>query len=436
MTILLTAACVTLALGLLLLLMGLAGRRAPEPGGFGVVSDDPNAPQPSGAEPPATTRRKVRPVPLLLGLVLAIAGGVGVGLILREGLASDRLDEWVLQRWPAGMLVSDLSLEDSRRRNAAHRELTRRYEADELDEELEHELTNRYIAYLGEDLRFRGSVPAVVEVDLGRSRRDGHIEDAEWGRLVAERSPLRAQLPRRAAMTEPMEVGVGAGLDDPLAPAWILIRFTGMRFGEQELEVPQSIIVAANPNWRMATPEEADEWMMSRGFDIPVRRMVGVEQEVPAEVLQALGAGTHDFVLSAHVYAFDPEETPAPAELLASQSADQQQSPEPGPMNPAVVSARITPEQAEQLIPKAIGNAERPIERRIQLLTAEEQAEMERQREEARQRRAAAGGEGAGGRPMGNAAGAVAPRRPTGDGATTDPTTNPTTGPSTRPAGE
>src|SRR5690606_32140730 len=135
-----------------------------------------------------------------------------------------------------------------RRRNAAHRELTRRYEADELDEELEHELTNRYIAYLGEDLRFRGSVPAVVEVDLGRSRRDGHIEDAEWGRLVAERSPLRAQLPRRAAMTEPMEVGVGAGLDDPLAPAWILIRFTGMRFGEQELEVPQSIIVAANPN--------------------------------------------------------------------------------------------------------------------------------------------------------------------------------------------
>src|SRR5690606_40928293 len=60
----------------------------------------------------------------------------------------------------------------------------------------------------------------------------------------------------------------------------------------------QSIIVAPNPNWRMATPEEADEWMMSRGFDIPVRRMVGMEQEVPAEVLQALGAGTHDFVLS------------------------------------------------------------------------------------------------------------------------------------------
>ena len=182
MTILLTAAAVLLVLGLVLMFLGITGRRDVREPAIPTTADaGPPGTAPAGNVDyaPVTSRssRKMRTVPLIFGLLLALAGGIGLALILREGLESDRVDRWMLTKWPAGSLAGDLDDPDPVTTHEAKVELKRRYEAGELSEDVERSLAERkmrkVLAAPGDE-----SAPYhIVDVDLGEARKKGLIED-------------------------------------------------------------------------------------------------------------------------------------------------------------------------------------------------------------------------------------------------------------------
>lgn len=377
MVILLTFSLVLLGLGLTLLVMAFTGRRPSTPSDL-----PPGSPEAYQAELAEAGKRRLRPIPLVLGLILAIAGGIGAAMILQG--PESKYDDLVLGYWPANRLVDDLNSDDPARRSDAFRELSRRNEENSLSSGALDRLIDRQIAKLTNSTEApEAPIPnaPVVEIDLVKARKENRIEPDRWADIVARTSPLRLDVPRRAALDDPMQLRLVASLGDPTAPAWVIIKVESLLMNQKPIELPPPVAVAPNPDWTPPPPPEpvdpnqasdggaAAFGVGGRGPRPVIRRVVRYETPVPAEVLAAIGAGTHPVTGKIRVYAFDSTVVPPPLELLTDTAtgAGRGQPPPAPDVVAAVLSAQLTPEQFNALTAKSMATWEWPLDRRVEL---------------------------------------------------------------------
>lgn len=374
MVILLTFSLVLLGLGLTLLVMAFTGRRPSKPNDL-----PPGSPEAYQAELAEAGKRRLRPIPLVLGLILAIAGGIGAAMILRG--PEQKYDDLVLSQWPAGWLVDDLNSEDPARRSDAFRELSRRNEEHSLSDSATDRLISRHIANLTNDTTSPEAPmrnAPVIEFDLVKARRENRLDAQRWTKYIARSAPLRLDVPRRVESGQPLQLRFDASLVDPTAPAWVIVQVEPLTIGGKPMELP-AVAVAPNPQWTPPPPPEpveqdADQLAIGgAGGPRPpvVRRVVRYPYPVPAEILEALGKGTHPVVGKIHVYAFDADVVPAPTELLsdAATGLPRRQQAE-GELVAAVLSAQLTREQFEQFVAKAHAKHEWPVNRQVEVRDA------------------------------------------------------------------
>ena len=356
----LTLSLVVLGAGLTLLILAFARRKA-----TGEQSDLPVE---------APNARRIRPVPLALGLLLAIAGGVGAGVILSGD--PETYDHKVLAMWPADWLVTDLNHDDSKRRSDAYHELTRRYEAGTLPDDAHRRLVARRMAWFTADYKApeapKPQYP-VVEVDIVKARNLNLLSADVWASYVARRFPMRLDVPQRAEAGQPIAFRLDASLDDPMAPAWVIVKVESLKISDKALDPPPPVAVARNPDWTMPPPaivEAGGGGSMLGPVERPpvLRRVVRYPYNVPAELVSAMGEGEFPVVAEFTIYAFDSAKTAPPTELMndAATGVPRRQRAEED-LQAAVLSAQLTAEQFEQLRPKADGSHKWSLKRQIRI---------------------------------------------------------------------
>ena len=385
----LTVFLVVLGVGLTLIVISLRGRKASS--------------EAVGAEEPAQgAKRRIRLVPLVIGLILSLVGGIGAGRVLTGD--ADDYDRWVLAQWPADWLVDDMNSMDMRTRYEATNELDRRYRAGALSEAVERRLVARKIAHmLGDTTSPEAPMPAsfVIDVDLVKARRSELLSSKEWSEFVAQASPLRLDVPRSAPSGQEIPMRLDVSLFDHQAPAWVIVYVDSLTIGGKEVELPPAVAVAGNPQWTPPPPQEAPEPSETPqaqgpgggGTPPPVlRRVVRYPYTVPAELATSLGDGTFPVAGSITVLAFDSEEVPPPLDLMTDEATGvprRQRASED--LVAVALSAQLTAEQLDQFRSRALGTHTWKINREIRIgsapasqpSTRPEQAEQEEQQEQA-----------------------------------------------------
>lgn len=371
MIIFLTTAVVLLGLGIALTLMGLSGRKKPVD-----IDGDGDA---------DTTARHMRPIPLVLGLILLIAGGVGTFMIFSEGLESPKYDNYVRGWTPAGSLVAQLDDDRQTDRMDAQRELDKRYKAGQLSTDVRAQLSRRWAANkIGDDENpdMPKYADSLVEIDAPAERKAGNISDESWTLVLAGWVPKRLSVPDSVNLGEGLPLNYMVGLGDAPQKIWALARFEELSFAGKDIPLPDSVIVVPNPNLVVpefgegqgeATPVDPST-VFGGGPPAPRPEMSRFTDLISAEAITAAGAGEHPLTGRFVVYIFDAETAPIPTELLppVDEAA--------GDM-PKTVTARLTKEQADALISKALGSEQLPMrERMIQVVdpaTSQDESESD-----------------------------------------------------------
>ena len=366
MVIILTTVIVVLGVGLSLLFIGIRGARP------AVSADTTGAPEvsagPSSLDYSAIPRRRVRPIPLVLGALLTLLGAVAVVWVLRQGLDSDRLDELVLRWEPASRLATALDDDSFARRYDAARELERRYAAGELPESVERRLINRHVALLLEDEADPNAPKTgapIVEIDFLEARKSGKLEAKAWGTVVARTAPFRLDVPRRVAPGEPLTTRMILSLRDHQSPAWVIAVVEDLTIDGKPVPAPPAIAIAPNPDWKEPPPPEVPVTVTPG--EPPTRRVVRYEHVIPVDVMASLGTGVKEVKGRSRIYAFDPTVLPPPEGLTDANTFMPRRNVAPEDELPEALSLKLTPEQAKEYIAKALGTIDYPLERRVEI---------------------------------------------------------------------
>lgn len=372
-TVLLSLAVALSVLGVVMLVMGIAGRRRE----VTIIDDDGRPGVPGGIDyAPARSRRQPRPVPLVLGLVFALIGGAGLYMIAREGLDSKRIDEWAVTKYPAGSFLGDLDSFESATRNAAKIELARRYENGSLPPDVERQLVERKLrSILGDPNDKATPTVGIVDVSLSKARRGGLIDDAKWGEYVAVNFPKSVRLPEELAAGEVVMVLMMPGIEEAETPAWMLLILDEITFAGKPVEPMRAVVVATNPEWKPAIVVEAPlDPKAAAGGAVgppPPRTRVRTEDALPADLTAS--AGTHPFTARLRAFSFDPAKVPPPIasmELLppTTQPATTQPTTQPTTRPvAAVIGGRLSLQQAEALSQQALGKHEWRLQREVRV---------------------------------------------------------------------
>jgi hypothetical protein len=374
MVIILTAAFVILGLGLALLVIGFKGKTRTVEAPVEPVPAEPGA----SLEYSSVPRRRVRIIPLVLGVLLTLTGGAAVAAIFNEGLDSDRYEQYVLAWTPADWLAEDLDDDSFPRRYTVKHELQRRYEANKLPSDVEQRLVNRQIARLtGEDDAPDAPAPGapIVEFDFVQLRKDGRLPDDKWGKVVARTAPMRFDIPRRAAPGEPISFRLTQSLADPKAPAWVIIEVQDLKIDDKPVPPIPAIAIAPNEEWEPAPPPENPPQPDPNAppgpppGPPPARRVVRHDFPLPADLVAALGEGSKQVTGKIIVHAFDPKVV-APPEGMTDEATFMPRARGDTPdteQTAAAFSAQLTPEQLAEFSAKALGKWEYPLERRMEI---------------------------------------------------------------------
>lgn len=379
MTLLLTITLCIAVLGLLLFVFGL--RRQPAADRAAAVEAGAERPVVTGEERDAAdfdaaaqpARRRYGL--LVTGTLLAIIGGVGTGLILNEGLESDRIDNWMLQRTPSGWLIGQLDSDEGDKAGNAWAELTRRIRSDEADDELRKALTIHYVDSLL--VRDEEDKPRrVVEMDVEEGREKGWIDDKRWAGLAASSTPLRYDVPTQVELGLPLVSQLMIGLSDPGDSGWVIASFDSLNFAGQPVPLPKAVLIVPNPDWQ--PPAEGEEG--SRGQQGGRnQRMAQATIQVPADAVASAGAGQHLYNGQFTVYAYTAELVPVPEDIRSRAAASPPSaqgnargattgpSTRPGDEEaaPAVLMVELSEEEAQRLIAQALGAYGLPMVRQI-----------------------------------------------------------------------